>query len=88
MEHGRVEIRYDPTCPRTSSSRSRASSTRTRTGSSSSPTPTWQGDFAVAVSAWSNAVGCPAYDPVVLDVISNFRDTYRGNGPENFPISL
>ena len=44
--------------------------------------------YAVAFSAWSNSVGCQAYDPLVLDVIRNFRDTYRGNGPENFPISL
>ena len=44
--------------------------------------------YAVAVSAWTNAVGCPEYDPLVLDVIRNFRDTYRGNGPENVPINL
>jgi hypothetical protein len=32
-------------------------------------------------------VGCERYDPLVLDVVRNFRDTYRGNGPENVPIS-
>jgi hypothetical protein len=34
-------------------------------------------------------IGCPNYDPIVLDVIRNFRDTYRGNGPEQqIPVNL
>ena len=32
---------------------------------------------------------CPHYNETVLDVIRNFRDTYRGNGPEQqIPIDL
>jgi hypothetical protein len=45
--------------------------------------------YAVAATAWTHLVGCPKYSPAVLDVLRNFRDTYRGNGPEQqFPISL
>ena len=45
--------------------------------------------YAVAVTAWTNEVVCSHYSPGVLDVIQNFRDTYRGNGPEQgIPINL
>jgi hypothetical protein len=43
----------------------------------------------VAVTSWNNLVGCMDYDPLVLDVVQNFRDTYRGNGPEQgIPINV
>ena len=38
--------------------------------------------YDVAVTAWTNMAACPHYNETVLDVIRNFRDTYRGNGPE------
>jgi len=41
-----------------------------------------------ALSAWRNLVICPTYSEAVLDVIRNFRDTYRGNAPESVPISV
>jgi hypothetical protein len=44
--------------------------------------------YAVAVTAWRQLITCPQYDPLTLDVIRNFRDTYRGNGPEQIPINL
>jgi hypothetical protein len=45
--------------------------------------------YDVAVTAWRNLVTCPNYDPLVLDVVQNFRDTYRGNGPEQgIPINV
>ena len=43
----------------------------------------------LAVTAWTNMAVCPTYNETVLDVIRNFRDTYRGNGPEQaIPIDL
>jgi hypothetical protein len=45
--------------------------------------------YDVAVTAWTNIAACPTYNEGVLDVIRNFRDTYRGNGPEQgIPIVL
>ena len=35
----------------------------------------------VAITAWRNIVVCPSYDPLVLDVVRNFRDTYRATAP-------
>ena len=45
--------------------------------------------YDVAVTAWTNMAVCPHYNETVLDVIRNFRDTYRGNGPEQqIPVHL
>ena len=89
MEHGRVEIRYDPDLPEDEQLALKGVFDDDPDGMIMVPDPDLaEANFAVAVSAWTNAVGCPTYDPLVLDVIRNFRDTYRGNGPENFPISL
>jgi hypothetical protein len=44
--------------------------------------------YDVAVTAWTNEAVCPTYNETVLDVIRNFRDTYRGNGPEQVPINF
>ena len=86
MEHGRVEIRYDPKLTEDQQLALKGVFDEDPAGIIMVPDPDLP--YAVAVSAWTNAVGCPSYDPLVLDVIRNFRDTYRGNGPENVPITL
>ena len=89
MEHGRIEIRYDPNLPEDQQLALKGVFDEDPDGIIFVPDPDLaKADFVVAVSAWTNAVGCPAYDPIVLDVIRNFRDTYRGNGPENVPITF
>lgn len=86
MEHGRVEIRYDPDLPDDQQLALKGVFDDDPAGMIMVPDPDLP--YAVAFSAWTNAVGCPEYDPLVLDVLRNFRDTFRGNGPENFPINL
>jgi Protein of unknown function (DUF3105) len=89
MEHGRVEVRYDPTLPEDQQLALKGVFDEDPDGMILVPDPDLaEADFVVAVSAWTNAVGCPAYDPLVLDVVRNFRDTFRGNGPEDVPISF
>jgi hypothetical protein len=85
MEHGRVEIRYAPELPEDQQLALKGVFDESPGGMIMFPDPDLP--FAVAVSAWRNYVGCERYDPLVLDVVRNFRDTYRGNGPENVPIS-
>lgn len=41
--------------------------------------------YAVAASAWGKMVGCPTYNPKVIDAFRTFRDAYRLKGPEYFP---
>jgi hypothetical protein len=81
MEHGRVEIHYDPELPEDQQLALKGVFDEDAPGMILIPDPNMP--YAVAVTAWTQLVGCPAYDPLVLDVIRNFRDTYRGNGPES-----
>ena len=85
MEHGRVQIRYAPELPEAEQLELKGVFDESPGGMIMVPDPDLPYD--VAVSAWENAIGCKSYDPLVLDVIRNFRDTYRGNGPENFPFA-
>ncbi len=84
MEHGRIEIRYDPKLPGDQQLALKGVFDDDPDGVILVPDPNLSKvPYAVAVSAWTNAVGCETYDPLVLDVIRNFRDTFRGNGPED-----
>jgi hypothetical protein len=86
MEHGRVQIRYKPDLPEDQQLALKGVFDEDPGGMVMIPDPDLP--YAIAVSAWNNAVGCEAFDPLALDMVRNFRDTYRGNGPENFPIDL
>jgi len=87
MEHGRIEIHYKPSLPENEQLAIKGVFDDDPDGMLLYPDPDMPYD--VAVTAWTNEVVCPNYDPVILDVIRNFRDTYRGNGPEQaIPIHL
>lgn len=83
MEHGRVEIRYSPDLPQDQQLELKGVFDEDPGGvilTRDKDLP-----YAVAFSAWTNAIGCKTFNPLVLDVARNFRDTFRGNGPENIP---
>ena len=43
--------------------------------------------YEVAATAWTQMVGCETYEgDATLDVIRDFRDIYRGQGPEDVPL--
>ena len=87
MEHGRIEIHYKPSLPESEQLALKGVFDADSPGMLLYPDPSMPYD--VAVTAWTNEVVCPHYNPTVLDVIRNFRDTYRGNGPEQqIPINL
>jgi Protein of unknown function (DUF3105) len=87
MEHGRIEIHYKPTLPESQQLALKGVFDADSPGMLLFPDPNMP--YAVAVTAWTNEAVCPAYNPLVLDVIRNFRDTYRGNGPEQqIPINV
>jgi hypothetical protein len=94
MEHGRVEIHYDPDLPEEQQLALKGVFDEDPDGMLLFPdgeapyAPNDNTQYAVAVTAWRQLVVCPEYNETVLDVIRNFRDTYRGNGPEAVPISL
>ena len=87
MEHGRIEIHYKPSLPESEQLALKGVFDEDAPGMLLYPDPNMPYD--VAVTAWTNMAVCPHYNPEVLDVIRNFRDTYRGNGPEQqIPINL
>jgi hypothetical protein len=87
MEHGRIEIHYKPSLPKAQQLALKGVFDQDPNGMLLYPDPDMPYD--VAITAWTNEVVCPHYNETVLDVIRNFRDTYRGNGPEQqIPIDL
>ncbi len=94
MEHGRVEIHYDPSLSEDEQLAIKGVFDEDPDGMLLFPdgeapyAPDDDAQYAVAVTAWRQLAICPAYSEAVLDVIRNFRDTYRGNAPESVPISL
>jgi hypothetical protein len=87
MEHGRIEIHYKPSLPEDQQLALKGVFDDDPDGMLLYPDPDMPYD--VAVTAWTNEAVCPHYNEGVLDVIRNFRDTYRGNGPEQgIPINL
>jgi Protein of unknown function (DUF3105) len=87
MEHGRIEIHYKPSLPAAQQLALKGVFDDDPNGTLLYPDPDMPYD--VAVTAWTNEAVCPHYNEAVLDVIRNFRDTYRGNGPEQaIPIDL
>jgi Protein of unknown function (DUF3105) len=86
MEHGRIEIHYDPDLPEEQQLALKGLFDEDPDGMLLFPDPNMP--YAVAVTAWTQMAACDNFDPLVLDVIRNFRDTYRGNGPEQVPINL
>jgi Protein of unknown function (DUF3105) len=87
MEHGRIEIHYKPSLPEDQQLALKGVFDADPNGMLLYPDPDMPYD--VAVTAWTNMATCQTYNPAVLDVIRNFRDTYRGNGPEQqIPIDL
>jgi hypothetical protein len=87
LEHGRVEIHYNPDLPEEEQLAIKGVFDEDPAGMIMIPDPNMP--YAVAVTAWTQLIGCPNYNPIDLDVIRNFRDTYRGNGPEQqIPVNL
>jgi hypothetical protein len=83
LEHGRVAIQYDPNLPEEDQLLLKGVFDESPAGMLMFPNPDMPYD--VAVTAWTNMATCKTFDPAVVDVIRDFRDTYRGQGPEAVP---
>jgi hypothetical protein len=84
MEHGRVIIYYDPQLPEEDQLALKGVFDEDPAGMLMFPYPDMP--YEVAVTAWTNMVTCARYSEDVLDVIRDFRDMTRGNGPEPVPL--
>ena len=86
LEHGRVEIQYSQELPEPDQLMLKGVFDEDPAGMLLFPND--EMPYVVAATAWTALLGCPDYSPAALDAIRDFRDKYRGNGPEPVPIDL
>jgi hypothetical protein len=87
LEHGRIEIQYSPKLPEKDQLALKGVFDEDPPGMLFFPNTDMP--YEVAVTAWQNLMGCPRYEGAkTLDAIRDFRDTYRGLGPEPLPIDV
>jgi Protein of unknown function (DUF3105) len=85
LEHGRIEIQYSPDLPEQDQLALKGVFDEDSPGMLFFPNSDMP--YEVAVTAWTQLMGCPKYEGAkTLDAIRDFRDTYRGLGPEPLPI--
>jgi hypothetical protein len=85
MEHGRVLIQYSPDLSEADQLALKGVFDESSGGMLLFPNPDMP--YEVAVTAWTNLMGCKTYDgAATLDAIRDFRDSFRGQGPE--PVAI
>ncbi|MEK6271594.1 MAG: DUF3105 domain-containing protein [Actinomycetota bacterium] len=86
LEHGRIEIQYSPDLPETDQLALKGVFDESPSGMLMFPNPRMP--YEVAATAWTQLMGCKKYEGArTLDAIRDFRDQFRGRGPEPVPIS-
>jgi hypothetical protein len=86
LEHSRIEIQYAPDLPETAQLALKGVFDESPSGMLLFPNPRMP--YEVAATAWRQLMGCKRYEGAkTLDAIRDFRDQFRGRGPEPVPIS-
>jgi hypothetical protein len=87
LEHGRIEVQYAPSLPEADQLALKGVFDESPSGMLLFPNPDMP--YEVAATAWTQLLGCKRYEGnKTLDAIRNFRDQFRGRGPEGqVPIS-
>jgi hypothetical protein len=88
LEHGRIELQYSPDLPEEEQLALKGVFDEDPDGMLFFPNP--EMPYDVAATAWTQMIACDSYEgQATLDAIRDFRDIYRGNGPESVvPISF
>jgi len=85
MEHGRVEIHYSSKLPEDDQLALKGVFDESPEGMLMFPDDDMP--YEVAATAWTQLLGCKNYEgEATLDAIRDFRDIYRGQGPEDVPL--
>jgi Protein of unknown function (DUF3105) len=86
LEHGRIEIQYAPDLPEADQLALKGIFDESPSGMLFFPNPDMP--YEVAATAWTQLIGCKRYQGAkTLDAIRDFRDAYRGRGPEAVPFT-
>ena len=83
LEHGRIAIQYSPDLSEEEQLALKGLFDSDPQGMLMFPNPDMP--YEVAATAWTNMLGCDEYSPEVLDAVVDFRDEFRGQGPEQVP---
>jgi hypothetical protein len=87
MEHGRVLLHYSPDLSEEEQLEIKGVFEESPQGVIMFPNP--EMPYDAAITAWTQLAGCENYEgAATLDVLRTFRDIYRGQGPEFFPLSV
>ena len=87
LEHGRIDISYSPDLPEAEQLEIKGVFDEDPDGMLLFPDPDMP--YAVAATGWTQLLGCEKYEGrATLDAIRAFRATYRGLGPEPYPIDV
>jgi len=87
LEHGRIEIQYSPDLSEADQLALKGVFDQLPDGTLFFPNSKMPYD--VAVTGWTQLMGCPTYKgAATLDAVRDFRDTYRGLGPEPLPMTV
>jgi hypothetical protein len=87
LEHGRVAVQYSPDLPEPDQLALKGVFDESPEGMLLYPNPDMP--YEVAATAWTQLIGCDTYEgAATLDAIRDFRDTYRGQGPEPVALSV
>jgi hypothetical protein len=85
LEHGRIELQYSPDLSEQDQLALKGVFDEDPNGMLLFPNPDMP--YEVAATAWTQLLGCKTYEGgPTLDAIRDFRDTYRGQGPEPLPL--
>jgi Protein of unknown function (DUF3105) len=87
LEHGRIEVQYAPRLPEPDQLALKGVFDESPSGMLLFPNPRMA--YEVAATAWTQLLGCKKYQGAkTLDAIRDFRDQFRGRGPEGqVPVS-
>jgi hypothetical protein len=86
LEHGRIEIQYAPDLPEADQLALKGIFDESPSGVLMFPNRNMP--YEVAATAWTQLMGCKRYEGAkTLDAIRNFRDQFRGRGPEAVPVT-
>jgi hypothetical protein len=87
LEHGRIEIQYSPDLPEQDQLALKGVFDEDPAGMLLFPNTDMP--YEVATTAWTQLMGCKTYEGAkTLDAIQDFRDQFRGRGPEPVPINV
>jgi hypothetical protein len=84
LEHGRIELQYRPGSPPATIAGLKAVFDSDPSKMLMFPNNTSM-PYAVAATAWTRLLGCPAYNARVPAAMRAFRDAYRDKAPEQVP---